>query len=113
MNQTHGYSRRGFTNQRAIYAAWKQMKWTAKQRGLEVAKQWLSFDAFLASVGERPSPQHRFRRLTRLAGYNPGNARWELTKQAMRELAEQAQNVGNVLQVDRPPTEGVVEVGIG
>lgn len=46
-------------------------------RGITVAKEWVeSFDAFLKSVGVRPSSKHSLDRIDNSRGYEPGNVRW-------------------------------------
>jgi len=44
-------------------------------RGIDVCERWLSFDDFLADMGERPYRTTIDRRNNAL-GYSPGNCRW-------------------------------------
>jgi hypothetical protein len=53
-------------------------------RGIRVCDRWLkSFDAFLADMGPRPSPEHVISLIDRLGNYEPGNCRWALKAEQM------------------------------
>ena len=70
------------------YKAWLQMKRRCYRpsapsyenygaRGIKVCARWQeSFDAFLADVGQRPSPLHTLDREDTNGDYEPGNVRW-------------------------------------
>lgn len=45
-------------------------------RGISVAPEWKSFEAFLEDVGRKPSPQHSLDRIDVNLGYFKANCRW-------------------------------------
>ncbi|MFJ5151393.1 hypothetical protein ACIQCF_07355 [Streptomyces sp. NPDC088353] len=79
------------------YRIWQGMKWRCLNpnykpypnyggRGITVCDRWRdSFEAFLADVGPRPSPNHTLDRIDNDGNYEPGNVAW-------RTYKEQAQN---------------------
>jgi hypothetical protein len=85
-------------------AAWKSMLdrcgnphstgWSSYGgRGVVVCELWrLSFDAFLADMGRRPSELHSIDRIDVNGNYEPGNCRWATP-------AEQANNKRNTMRI--------------
>ena len=65
------------------YNAWRTIKartTSPKHRGVRMCEAWFeSFDAFLADMGPKPSPQHTIERLDSDDDYRPGNCVWTTT----------------------------------
>jgi len=76
-----------------VYNIWADMKtrcYNSKSknwkhyghRGISVCQKWQdSFEAFLADVGEPPSPKHSIDRINNNGDYEPGNVRWATQRQ--------------------------------
>ena len=90
------------------YRAWKGMKTRCTNdrekgwknyggRGIRVCDRWLnSFEAFLADVGPRPSPQHSIDRFPDNDGnYEPGNVRWATRKQQSENRRKPSRKEGS------------------
>lgn len=85
--RTHGHA--SVDHKTGEYRAWVQMKTRCFNpnyserhlyggRGITVCDRWCdSFEAFLADMGEKPSPTHSLDRFPNPNGnYEPGNCRW-------------------------------------
>jgi len=86
---THGKSKT------AEYGVWRKMRGRCESpsdarhsyygaRGINVCERWKSFEAFLADMGERPSPLHSLDRINVDGNYEPGNCRWATRKEQNR-----------------------------
>lgn len=54
-------------------------------RGIAICQRWRDdFEAFVADMGERPSPGHTVDRIDGARGYEPGNVRWATQLVQMR-----------------------------
>lgn len=83
----HGCSERAVSKATPEYDAWVSMHKRCSDpkhksykdygaRGITVAPSWDSFEAFLADMGDRPSPVHSLDRENNDRGYGPDNCRW-------------------------------------
>lgn len=90
----HGHSR-GKGQETPTYRSWLAMKNRCLNTrtpiyarygavGITVCPSWLSFDRFLADVGERPGLGYSLDRIDGTKGYEPGNVRWATMREQNR-----------------------------
>lgn len=56
-------------------------------RGITVHHAWDDFEVFLRDVGPAPSPKHSIDRIDNNGNYEPGNVRWSVAKEQMRNTS--------------------------
>lgn len=77
-------------------------------KGITICERWVSFDNFLADMGERP-PGTTLDRLDSAKDYEPGNCRWSTPIEQGRSSKRMARFNGKVMS----RTEIAAELGIG
>jgi hypothetical protein len=122
----HGHARDG--KRHPLYATWAMMRTRCFNpnatgyaryggRGITVCERWVSFENFLADVGERPEgrtgkrPTYTLDRIDNNGDYEPGNVRWATFSEHARNrryaltlTAEHRANIGTGLR--RAYTDG-------
>lgn len=98
LNRTHGQS-----NTRT-HVRWRSMLTRATNpnithaksytgRGIGVCERWLTFENFLADMGECP-PNHSLDRIDNDQSYQPGNCRWATPQQQGRNRHRSGKHIG-------------------
>lgn len=89
----HGHTKNGQRSKewRAWNAMIRRCKYPSMQRynryggiGIKVCDRWADFLNFLQDVGNAPSESHSLGRIDNKIGYEPGNVKWETTKEQSR-----------------------------
>lgn len=88
---THGESYRSAGGETPEYRLWRMIRERTRSdhpnyggRGISLHPSWERYDAFLADVGRRPSPDHSLDRIDNDRGYEPGNVRWATREEQQR-----------------------------
>jgi hypothetical protein len=80
------------------YKSWQAMKYRCRMRpgyvdrGVTVCERWLTFENFLADMGERPSRDHSLDRIDNDGNYEPGNCRWATRSEQQKNKRWQGRN---------------------
>jgi hypothetical protein len=93
LNLTHGHA--GYDHRSRAYRSWESMKRRCTNSnhkyfkhyggaGVKVCDRWLTFENFLADMGERPRGTS-LSRLGDVGNYEPGNCAWHTVKQQRAE----------------------------
>ena len=94
--------KRGERETSSEYSAWRGMKARCSNpkhsswrryggRGITVCERWAnSFEAFLADMGQKPSPELALVRINKDGNFEPGNCRWATRGELRRAQKEAA-----------------------
>jgi hypothetical protein len=111
----------------AEYVAWCSMKQRCVDpnhkgwihyggRGIKVCPEWISdFPAFLAHVGQKPSPGHVLDRIDNDGNYEPGNVRWSnrsVSARNRRFVKLNARSVRAILRSSKSDAELATRHGV-
>lgn len=100
-NRRHGHATGGAVS--SEYCSWRSMINRCKHscvngfkyyggRGVTVCERWQSFEAFLADMGEKPTPKHTLDRIDPDGSYTPENCRWATSSQQRRNQRRSQHN---------------------
>jgi hypothetical protein len=106
-NVTHGMS------ESRTWQSWKMMKQRCLNpkainyqryggRGIKIAERWLSFENFLADMGERPANK-TLDRIDNDGDYGPGNCRWATLEQQISTKTRRGRYSSHVSPPDSRP----------
>lgn len=57
-------------------------------RGVEVSKEWFSFESFISDMGNRPTPEHTLERIDNSKWYCKENCKWATRKEQRANVSE-------------------------
>lgn len=79
-------------------------------RGITLCPRWATFEAFLADMGLRPSPDHSIDRINNELGYSPENCRWATPREQSRN--RRSNNIITIDGVSKTVTDWAKEYGL-
>jgi hypothetical protein len=87
--RTHGEGQK----QTPEYRIWAKLKSRCKpngyygKRSIRLCQRWKSYDAFLADMGRRPSPEHILVRPNSEADFSPDNCEWRIKAAGLNSMS--------------------------
>lgn len=118
MATIHGHTGKAYGLQSPTYISWQKMrqrccdpkhpsyaKYGAK--GVTVCERWMTFENFLADMGERPAG-HTLDRKESDKGYEPGNCKWSTPKEQARGRRHLLTHNGETLSI----TDWAIKLGV-